>query len=77
MLRRPASPTGLYWSLGGEIACEGHSPEPENPRWTNERWCPIPTSDVRKAGRYQCQHCSFDGRALVRGTLAQPGDASA
>jgi hypothetical protein len=65
MLRRPHSPTGLYWSKSGEIACEGHSPEPENPRWTNERWCPMPKPEPGKARRYTCQHCSFDGRPLI------------
>ena len=71
MLPRPKSPTGLYWSMCGEIACEGHSPEPENPRWLAERWCPVPTPSLKKARCYQCQHCSFDGRALVRRHVSQ------
>ena len=62
----PISTTGLYWSLRGEIACESHAPDVEDPSWIAEGWQAIPESSGHvKATRYQCQHCSQDGRAVV------------
>ena len=62
----PPSVTGLYWSIRGEVACDEHAPAVDDPRWTVEGWCPVPVSSVQRHGiHYQCQHCSFDGRAIV------------
>src|SRR5687768_1812406 len=36
----PESPTGLYWSMRGEIACQPHAPDPSDPRWDIEGWEP-------------------------------------
>jgi hypothetical protein len=63
---RPPSFLGLYWSIDGEVACEDHAPDTDNPRWEKEGWAPIPLSPGQQSGvRYQCQHCAFDGRAVV------------
>ena len=38
----------------------------DDPRWTVEGWCPLPGSSGKMQGkRYQCQHCSLDGRAII------------
>jgi hypothetical protein len=58
----PDSPTGLYWSIRGEVACRLHAPDEDNPRWAAEGWEAIPPSSGRM--RYQCQHCAADGRAI-------------
>lgn len=45
---RPESPTGLYWSIHGEVACKDHAPELENPRWSIEGLVPIKVLPGRK-----------------------------
>jgi hypothetical protein len=63
---RPTSPTGLYWSFNGEVACEKHAPQRDDRRWDGEGWEPIPVSSGRLRGsRYQCQHCTANGRSVV------------
>jgi hypothetical protein len=63
---RPPSPTGLYWSIRGEVACEAHAPATDDARWTIWGWAPIPVSSGKVRGaRYRCQHCRTDGRAVV------------
>lgn len=63
---RLQSLTRLYWSIRGEVACVTHSPEPDDPRWFIEGWQLMPSSSAdSKPSRYQCQHCSPDGRAIV------------
>ena len=63
---RPPSVLRLYWSIRGEVACETHAPDPDDPRWTREGWAPIPVSSGQVRGtRYQCQHCAADGRSIV------------
>ena len=63
---RPESLTGIYWSIRGEVACSEHAPDIEDPRWTVERWEPVPVSSGHVHGwRYQCQHCAIDGRAVI------------
>lgn len=60
------SATKLYWSIRGEVACNEHAPETDDPRWTVEGWAPVPVSSGQIQGtRYQCQHCAIDGRAIV------------
>ena len=66
---RPESPTGLYWSMHGEVACATHTPSSADPRWTREDWAPITVAEGRVQGmryQYQCQHCAPDGRAIRR-----------
>ena len=63
----PTSALGLYWSILGEVACDEHAPNVDDPRWTVEGWAPIPLSSGHMKGtRYQCQHCAADGRAIAR-----------
>src|SRR4030095_5719094 len=38
--KKPKRPTGLYWSLHGEVACADHAPRVEDPRWKLEGWTP-------------------------------------
>ena len=33
---RPPTFLGLYWSIRGEVACEKHAPDTDDPRWTIE-----------------------------------------
>ena len=64
---RPESPTGLYWSMHGEVACATHAPTAADPRWTKEGWASLAAADVKKVRyEYQCQHCAPDGRAIRR-----------
>jgi hypothetical protein len=64
----PETPTCLYWSIRGEVACMNHVPDGE--RRTAEGWKAIPETH---SGDFQCQHCAPDHVAL-----AQPRkDASA
>jgi CheY-like chemotaxis protein len=46
----------LYWSRKGEIACEQHAPDRQDPRWQSDAWQPIPDIPGRRV-TYQCQHC--------------------
>jgi hypothetical protein len=63
---RPPSFLGLYWSALGEVACEAHAPDTDDPRWTIEGWAHIPLASGKRPGkRYQCQHCAIDGRSVV------------
>lgn len=48
----------LYWSRRGEVACDGHAPDPDSERWRVEGWQPVPDDRSRSTVRYQCQHCS-------------------
>jgi hypothetical protein len=56
----PESPTGLYWSIRGEVACAKHVPDGE--RWKSDGWQPLPIS---YRGALQCQHCAPDHTAIV------------
>jgi len=40
----PDSPTALYWSLHGEVACSAHAPDPCGSQWTAEGWQPVSKS---------------------------------
>jgi hypothetical protein len=69
MTMRPDSPTGLYWSEDGEVACARHAPQPGDPRWSLEAWVPIDVVSGSVHGtlyEYQCQHCAPDGLAVER-----------
>jgi len=65
---RLCSPTGLYWSLRGEVACPAHVPQADDPRWEQEQWTPLPEMyEYVRATRYRCQHCAPEGTPLVAG----------
>ena len=36
------SPTGLFWSQRGEIACAAHTPYVGSDTWIWDRWEPMP-----------------------------------
>lgn len=61
---RPESPTGLYWSIRGDIACWDHAPAAADPRWTAEKWKPLVPVYASKSVRYRCKLCH--GRVLNR-----------
>jgi hypothetical protein len=66
---RPPSPTGLYWSLHGEVACADHAPQVEEPRWHLDGWVSLKVRSGAVQGttyEYQCQYCALDGRAIAR-----------
>ena len=56
----PETPTGLYWSIRGEVACMNHVPDGN--RWTAEGWKPVPES---QRGTFHCQHCAPEHTALA------------
>lgn len=65
-MRPPPSFLGLYLSIDGEVACEFHTPDPDDPRWAIEGWVPMPASFGKVRGaQYRCQHCATDGRSVV------------
>jgi hypothetical protein len=47
----PLSPTGLYWSTLGEVACATHAPSADDPRWATEDW---PRSSLKTAKSGRC-----------------------
>ena len=55
------SPTNLYWSLRGEVACIEHVPA-DAPQQTAGGWQPIP---ITYQGTFQCQYCAPDHSALA------------
>jgi len=55
------SPTGLYWSIRGEVACVNHVP-PGAAQRTADGWQPIPFA---YDGTFQCQNCSADHTVLA------------
>jgi len=74
---RPDSTTGLYWSIRGEVACTEHAPDTDDSRWVTQRWAPVPMSaSLPQGSRYQCQHCSVDGRAVVHQHQSETKDAA-
>jgi CheY-like chemotaxis protein len=60
-----STPTGLFWSKRGEVACTQHAPAADSGRWSAEGWRPILLADV---GRliYRCQHCAGTPHDRVR-----------
>jgi hypothetical protein len=56
---QPYSPTGLYWSHHGEVACSVHAPHTTDSRWTVQRWKPLAAASqgVHRIEN-RCQHCS-------------------
>ena len=61
----PVSPTGLYWSIRGNVACAEHANNIEEARWDSEGWAPLPHTSQGLRGRtYQCEYCSPDRTAI-------------
>ena len=62
----PASFTGLYRSIRGEVACADHAPDVGDPDGQSRDGlrC-LSRQDLFRGPEYQCQHCATDGRALV------------
>jgi CheY-like chemotaxis protein len=51
------TPTGLFWSKRGEVACADHAPQSDVGRWRAERWRPILEAEMKRL-EYRCQHCA-------------------
>ena len=61
----PVSPTGLYWSIRGNVACAEHASDIVQTRWASEGWAPLPQTSQGFHGRkYQCEYCSPKRTAL-------------
>lgn len=74
---RPDTPTGLYWSIRGHVACVEHADQIPDGLWTSERWAPLPLSSQGVRGRtYECQTCSPSNTAIRRAQLTHPGEES-
>lgn len=63
---RPLSPTGLYWSRHGEVACATHAPSSDDPRWTGEDWAPIGSRTASHKG------CGTSISARIARPMAAP-----
>ena len=61
---RTSSPTGLYWSERGAIACAKHTPYRGSDTWNWERWGPVPVAVLgHPLGReLQCEICDVKVR---------------
>ena len=62
---RTPSPTGLYWSERGHIACARHTPYEGSDTWTWERWEPVPMEAVKLSEdevEYAAPRCETCGR---------------
>jgi hypothetical protein len=70
----PVSPTGLYWSIRGNVACAEHANDILQARWVSEGWAALPETSQGFHGRmYQCEFCSPKRTAIYHPT----GGASA
>lgn len=57
-MARTASPTGLFWSERGAIACAAHTPFEDSDTWRWERWEPLPREAVALAETtLRCETC--------------------
>jgi hypothetical protein len=73
----PDSPTGLYWSVRGQVACPSHATQLEDSRWVAEKWVPMPAASQGFRGiRYQCEYCSPDHTAVVHSSANPSADAT-
>jgi CheY-like chemotaxis protein len=50
------TPTGLFWSKRGDVACAAHVPERDSSQWTAGGWRPIYEADHTRP--YRCQFCA-------------------
>ena len=70
---RPDTPTGLYWSIRGHVACFEHAEQIPDGLWASERWAPLPLSSQGVHGRiYECQICSPSKTAIKRAQITHP-----
>ena len=70
----PVSPTGLYWSTRGDVACDEHAPDVCDPRWNAETWKPLIPVHPTKRPMYCCQDCN--GGPLVHRRRGAYGTAT-
>jgi len=61
---RPISPTGLFWSERGMIACDRHSPRYCSDSWHFEHWAAMTVEDAeawrtQTGDLPQCECCGF------------------
>ncbi len=62
------SPTGLYWSERGEIACALHTPYEGTDTWNWERWAPLPVAAIAVADHpLRCETCGKEPESRGRG----------
>ena len=47
----------LFWSRGGQVACEQHAPPAASPQWSEEGWTAISAANRRRTPEYRCQFC--------------------
>ena len=64
---RTPSPTGLYWSERGVVACARHAPYERSDTWNWERWEPLSREDAAafaEAGcrPARCETCGLQAR---------------
>jgi CheY-like chemotaxis protein len=59
------TPTGLFWSRHGEVACADHAPQSDAQRWRREGWRAIHPTELKRLS-YRCQHCA--GTPIGRST---------
>ncbi len=63
------SPTGLYWSERGEIACAKHTPYEGSDTWIWERWAPLPVAAIAEADyALRCETCGKEPRRRGQGS---------
>ncbi len=63
------SPTGLYWSERGEIACALHTPFEGTDTWIWERWAPLPVAAIAEADYpLRCETCGKEPRRRGQGS---------
>ena len=58
-----ASPTGLFWSERGRVACAAHTPFEGSDTWLWERWEPVPEEAVTGAHGapvLRCETCGVE-----------------
>ena len=61
----PESPTGLFWSIRGHVACRVHASRVNPDDWEAQGWSALPeSSQGAKEQRYQCEYCSPEHTAL-------------
>ena len=68
---RTSTPTGLYWSERGHLACAAHTPYEGSDTWIWERWEPLPAeaavgfADAGYTAR--CETCGREAEGVAFG----------
>ena len=60
------SPTGLYWSERGHVACAAHTPFEGSATWLWERWEPVPNDAATAAHGAPVLRCETCGVEATR-----------